>query len=250
MRDTEVRVYVISLPQSFVSQLNHVKDGLLSIAKLLRVLVNILDPHDRVYIDSTRLLALGVLNTSIEVSGLRLGDFPTLRDMILDHGCNYLFQLARSDDPSVFQLTHRTIYTMMNALRKHLKLQHELFLVYTLDRLAPPVMKKPSHLGTSVTVPKSGFFSYRPRTPGPHSPSLQLDDEIKVERDNTTQNKPPVIPVCDGARDLLLETLSQISSHPGYLVELFSNYDCDINAENLFDKVLDLLTKVDAKKTD
>jgi hypothetical protein len=48
----------------------------------------------------------------------------------------------------------------------------------------------------------------------------------------------------------LLETLSQISSHPGYLVELFSNYDCDINAENLFDKVLGLLTKVDAKKTD
>jgi brefeldin A-resistance guanine nucleotide exchange factor 1 len=248
MRDTEVRVYVISFPQSFVSQLNHVKDGLLSIVKLLRVLVNILDPHGRVYIDSTRLLALCVLNTSFEVSDSRLGDFPTLRDMILDHGCKYLFQLARSDDPSVFQLTHRTISTMMNALRKHLKLQQELFVIYTLDRLAPPVSKKPSHLGTSVTVPKSGFFSHRPRTSGPHSPSPQPVDETKVERGNTTQNKPPIMLVCDGARDLSLETLSQISSHPGYLVELFSNYDCDIHAENLFDKVLGLLTKVDAKK--
>ena len=168
--------------------------------------------------------------------------------MILDHGCKYLFQLAQSENSSISQLTLRTISTMMNALRKHLKLQQELFLIYTLDRLAPPVTKKPSHFGTSVTVPKGGLFSHRPRTPVPYSSNLQLVDETKVERGSITPNKPPVIPLCGGARDLLLETLSQISSHPGYLVELFGNYDCDINAENLFDKVLDLLTKVDANK--
>ncbi len=60
-----------------------VSDGLPSIVELLRVLVNILDPHDRIHTDSTRLLALGVLNTSFEVSGPRLGDFPTLRTMVL-----------------------------------------------------------------------------------------------------------------------------------------------------------------------
>ncbi|KAI9446656.1 Sec7-like domain is implicated in guanine nucleotide exchange function [Lactarius indigo] len=213
--------------------------GLPSIVELLRVLVNILDPHDRVHTDSTRLLALGVLNTSFEVSGSRLGDFPTLRAMIRDHGCKYLFQLAQSDNSSVFQLTLRTISTMMNAMRKYLKLQQELFLAYTLDRLAPPVTGKLSRLGTPV--PKSGFFSPRPGTPKSHSPSLELVAE--TENESPTPNKPSVVPARGGARDLLLETLSQISSHPGYLVELFSNYDCDINAENLFDRVLDLLTK-------
>ncbi|KAH9030672.1 Sec7-like domain is implicated in guanine nucleotide exchange function [Lactarius pseudohatsudake] len=213
--------------------------GLPSIVELLRVLVNILDPHDRVHTDSTRLLALGVLNTSFEVSGSRLGDFPTLRAMILDHGCKYLFQLAQSDNSSVFQLTLRTISTMMNAMRKYLKLQQELFLAYTLDRLAPPVTGKPSRLGTPV--PKSGFFSPRPGTPRSHSPSLELVAE--TETDSPTPNKPSVVPARGGARDLLLETFGQISSHPGYLVELFSNYDCDINAENLFDRVLELLTK-------
>jgi brefeldin A-resistance guanine nucleotide exchange factor 1 len=219
-----------------------ISDGLPSIVELLRVLVNILDPHERVHTDSTRLLALGVLNTSFEVSGARLGDFPTLRTMILDHGCKYLFQLAQSDNSSVFQLTLRTISTMMNSMRRYLKLQQELFLAYTLDRLAPPVTGKTSRLGTPV--PKSGFFSPRPSSPGSHTSSLELLEEADVEKGSPTPNKPSVIPASGNARDLLLDVLSQISSHPSFLVELFSNYDCDTNAENLFDRIIDLLTKV------
>ncbi|KAH9997514.1 Sec7-like domain protein [Russula vinacea] len=215
--------------------------GLPSIVELLRVLVNILDPHDRIHTDSTRLLALGVLNTSLEVSGARLGDFPTLRTMILDHGCKFLFQLAQSDNPSIFQLTLRTISTMMNSMRRYLKLQQELFLAYTLDRLAPPVTGKPSRLGTPV--PKSGLFSPRSSSPGSHTSSLELPEEADVEKGSPTPNKPSVVPASGNARDLLLDVLSQISSHPSFLVELFSNYDCDINAENLFDRIIDLLTK-------
>ena len=226
--------------------LTGILDGLPSIVELLRVLVNILDPHDRIHTDSTRLLALGVLNTSFEVSGPRLGDFPTLRTMILDHGCKYLFQLAQSENSSVFQLTLRTISTMMNTMRKHLKLQQELFLAYTLDRLGPPVTGKSSRLGTPV--PKSGLFSPRSRSPSPHSSSLELHDEADVEKGSPTPNKPSVIPARGVARDLLLDVLSQISSHPSFLVELFSNYDCDINAENLFDRVIDLLTKVHSRE--
>ncbi|KAI9452317.1 Sec7-like domain protein [Russula earlei] len=215
--------------------------GLPSIVELLRVLVNILDPHDRIHTDSTRLLALGVLNTSFEVSGPRVGDFPTLRTMILDHGCKYLFQLAQSENSSVFQLTLRTISTMMNTMRRHLKLQQELFLAYTLDRLAPPMTGKSSRLGTPVL--KSGLFSPRPSSPSSHTSSLELLDEADVEKGSPTPNKPSVIPARGTARDLLLDVLIQISSHPSFLVELFSNYDCDINAENLFDRVIDVLTK-------
>jgi golgi-specific brefeldin A-resistance guanine nucleotide exchange factor 1 len=164
----------------------NISDGLPSIVELLRVLVNILDPHDRIHTDSTRLLALGVLNTSFEVSGPRLGDFPTLRTMVLDHGCKYLFQLAQSDNSSVFQLTLRTISTMINCVRRYLKLQQELFLAYTLDRLAPPVTGKPSRLGTPV--PKSGLFSPRPNSPGSHASSLELLEEADVERGSPTPN--------------------------------------------------------------
>ena len=222
-----------------------ISDGLPSIVELLRVIVNILDPHDRVHTDSTRLLALGVLNTCFEVAGPRLGEFPTLRMMILDHGCKYLFQLAQSENSSVFQLTLRTISIMMNTVRKHLKLQQELFLTYALDRLAPPAMGKPSRLGTPVQ--RSGLFSPRTGTSRATSPALELLNEADAERGSPTPNRPSVIPALGSTRDLLLEVLSQISSHPSFLVDLFSNYDCDINAENLFDRVIDSLTKVDQK---
>ncbi|KAI0273816.1 hypothetical protein BC834DRAFT_855713 [Gloeopeniophorella convolvens] len=215
--------------------------GLPSIVELLRVLVNILDPHDRVHTDSTRLLALGVLNAALEVSGPRLGDFPTLRTMVLDHGCKYLFQLAQSENPSVFQLTLRAISAMMNTMRKHLKLQQELFLAFTLDRLAPPAMGKSGRLGTPL--PKGGLFSPRPGTPNLHSTNLELPEEAEAEKGSPTPNKPSAAPARGNTRDLLLEVLSQISSHPSFMVELFSNYDCDINAENLFDRIIDLLTK-------
>jgi brefeldin A-resistance guanine nucleotide exchange factor 1 len=166
--------------------------------------------------------------------------------MILDHGCKYLFQLAQSDNPSIFQLTLRTISTMMNSMRRYLKLQQELFLAYTLDRLAPPVTGKPSRLGTPV--PRSGLFSPRSSSPGSHTSSLELPEEADVEKGSPTPNRPSVVPASGNARDLLLDVLSQISSHPSFLVELFSNYDCDINAENLFDRIIDLLTKVHSYK--
>jgi golgi-specific brefeldin A-resistance guanine nucleotide exchange factor 1 len=128
-------------------------------------------------------------------------------------------------------------------MRKHLKLQQELFLAYMLDRLAPPAMGKPSRLGTPVQ--RSEIFSPRAGTPRTQSPSLELLDEADIERGSPTPNRPLVIPARGSTRDLLLEVLGQISSHPSFLVELFNNYDCDINAENLFDRVIDSLTKVD-----
>jgi golgi-specific brefeldin A-resistance guanine nucleotide exchange factor 1 len=130
-------------------------------------------------------------------------------------------------------------------MRKHLKLQQELFLAYTLDRLAPPAMGKPSRLGTPVQ--RSGLLSPRTGTPRTQSPSPEPLGDVDVEKDSPTPNRPLVIPARGSTRDLLLEVLSQISSHPSFLVELFSNYDCDINAENLFDRVIDSLTKVDQK---
>jgi golgi-specific brefeldin A-resistance guanine nucleotide exchange factor 1 len=234
-------VLLLRLPFS-LPDVDGISDGLPSIVELLRVLVNLLDPHDRVHTDSTRLLALSVLNTSLEVSGTRLGEFPSLRTMVLDHGCKYLFQLAQSENSSVFQLTLRTISTMMNTMRRHLKLQQELFLAYTLDRLAPPMTGKPSRLGTPVH--RGGLFSPRPSSPSSHTSSLELLDEADVEKGSPTPNKPSVIPARGSARDLLLDVLSQISGHPSFLVELFSNYDCDTNAENLFERVIDVLTKV------
>jgi brefeldin A-resistance guanine nucleotide exchange factor 1 len=54
-----------------------------------------------------------------------------------------------------------------------------------------------------------------------------------------------VTPARGETRDLILETLSQISRHPSFMVDLYINYDCDINCENVFERLIDFLTKVE-----
>ena len=213
------------------------------------MIINILDPNDRLHTDTTRLLALGILNTAFEVSGPRLGDFPSLRTLVVDHGCKYLFQLARSENSAILQLALRTISTMMNTTRKHLKLQQELLLAFTTDRLGPPITsnKGGSRYGTPNT--KGAPFSPRPGTPQTASPLLEPTPEDEIEKGSPAPNKTHALPAKGEIRDLLLEMLSQISRHPSFMVDLFTNYDCDINSENLFERLIDLLTKVEANLT-
>ncbi|KAF5372839.1 hypothetical protein D9758_001701 [Tetrapyrgos nigripes] len=219
----------------------HSEYGLPSILELLRVIVNVLDPNDQQHTDSTRLVALGVLNSAFEEAGPRIGKFPSLEALILDPGCKYLFQLARSDNMLVLHASLRAISTMFDTMREHLKLQQELFLAFTIDRLAPPV---PSAIAKSSTLGRrGGLASPRPGTPS-GSPALGLPEEDKdSEKGTSTPTRVLVTPARGETRDLILETLSQISRHPSFMVDLYANYDCDINCENLFERLIDFMTK-------
>jgi brefeldin A-resistance guanine nucleotide exchange factor 1 len=135
-------------------------------------------------------------------------------------------------------LALRTISTVFETTRKHLKLQQELFLAFTIDRLAPPVITTP-HLN------KKGTFSPRPTTPGSSTPTLVSEADLDTGRGSPAPPRhPKVSPARGETRDLILETLSQISRHSSFMVDLYTNYDCDINCENLFERLVDFLTKV------
>jgi golgi-specific brefeldin A-resistance guanine nucleotide exchange factor 1 len=237
------RSQCVFLAHLLVSQLNErtLPDGLPSILELLRVLINVLDPNDQQHTDSTRIVALGILNTAFEVSGSRLAEFPSLEALVLDSGCKFLFQLARSDNTSVLHLALRTISTVLNTLRKHLKLQQELFLAFTIDRLVPQNQTKTHH--PAVFSNKKGpSASPRPGTPAP--PNLApVDKESEYEKGSATPPRLLVSPARGETRDLILESLIQVTSHPSFMVDLYTNYDCDINCENLFERLIDFLTK-------
>lgn len=202
------------------------------------MLINILDPNDQVHTDSTRLTALGILNAAFEASGSRICDYPSLEGLVLDPGCKFLFQLARSENTTVLHMALRTISTVFETMRKHLKLQQELFLAFTIDRLAPPAVATPY-------LNKKGTFSPRPATPGSSTPSLVSEADQETGRDSPAPARhPKVSPARGETRDLILETLSQISRHSSFMVDLYTNYDCDINCENVFERLIDFLTKV------
>jgi brefeldin A-resistance guanine nucleotide exchange factor 1 len=212
-------------------------DGLPSIVELLRVTINILDPADQMHTDSTRLTALGILNTMFDVAGPRMGDFPSLIALVIDHGCKYLFQLARSDNPAILNLSLRTISTMFETMRSHLKLQQELFLAFTIDRLAPPI--PPSSVRKGVLTPTPG-------TPSNASPLLTATDISPESRKSVATPRPPVVPAParGETREIMLETLNQISRNPSFMVDLYVNYDCDPNCDNMFERLIEFLTQV------
>ncbi|KAK0448274.1 uncharacterized protein EV420DRAFT_1567117 [Desarmillaria tabescens] len=201
--------------------------GLPSILELLRVLVYVLDPNDQQHTDSTRLILAP-----------RITDFPSLEALILDPCCKFLFQLARSENSSVLHSSLRTISTMFDTMRQHLKLQQELFLAFTIDRLAPTLPK------AQQAISKKGIYVGSPRPGTPGTPSLgPVDDELQLEKQASTPPRLLVPPARGETRDLSLEILSQISRHPSFMVDLYTNYDCDINCENLMERLIDFLTK-------
>ena len=208
--------------------------------ELLRVLINVLDPNDQQHTDSTRLIALGILNSALEESGPCIIDFPLLEALVIDPGCKFLFQLARSDNSAVLSSSLRTISTVFDTMRKHLKLQQELFLAFTIDRLAPPLQPNLAIAG------KKGAYSGTPRPGTPVTPKLKphvIDLGTEPEK-GVASSRVSVAPAQGETRNLILETLTQISRHSSFMVDLFVNYDCDINCENIFERLVDFLTKV------
>lgn len=217
-------------------------DGLPSIVELLRVLVKISDPNDRTHTDSTRLTSLRILNTAFEVAGSRIGDYPTLMDIIQDEGCKNLFQLARSDNPKVLYMSLRVITSMLETMRTHLKLQQELFLSFSIDRLAPSVPTRAQIV--SLAQQKGLSVSPRPGTPVNGSSNSSMQSLGETEEENVGPSKPSIVPAKGETKELMLETLNQIARYSGFMVDLFVNYDCDVNCEDLFEKLVNFLTKV------
>ncbi|KAF8350870.1 Sec7-like domain is implicated in guanine nucleotide exchange function [Amanita rubescens] len=219
--------------------------GLPSILELLRVLVNVLDPNDQQHTDSTRLIALRTLNAAFEESGHYIPQYPSLKALIVDHGCKYMFQLARSDNIWVLQAALRAISTMFETMRKHLKLQQELFLAFAIDRLAQPSMLQLGKGQVPTVQGKKSSFTASPRPGTPALPSTNAAPEAEAETDKgiALSSRVLVAPARGESRDLLLETLIHISRYPSFMIDLYINYDCDVNCENLFERLIDFLTK-------
>ncbi|KAK2467063.1 hypothetical protein APHAL10511_001321 [Amanita phalloides] len=227
-------------------QLQRLAYGLPSILELLRVLINVLDPNDQQHTDSTRLIALRALNAAFEESGSYIPQYPSLNPLIVDHGCKYMFQLARSDNVWLLQAALRATCTMFETMRKHLKLQQELFLAFAIDRLAQPGLLqsgKGQMPATAHVKKSSSTASPRPGTPALPATNTVSETEADADKGTTPSSRILVAPARGESRDLLLETLIHISRNPSFMIDLYTNYDCDVNCENLFERLIDFLTK-------
>ncbi|KAJ9098681.1 hypothetical protein QFC21_004329 [Naganishia friedmannii] len=228
--------------------------GLPTLLELLRVLISLLNPQDLTHTDSMRLSALGVLNSALEAGGRHIGQWNELADGLKDEGCRYLFQLIRSENHQILTLALRTCATLFTTLLPHLKLQLELFLTFLMDRLTPTTLPPlPAHVlqiragagssrshrdsdkGTTVSSGGAdGGASDRPATPKlsatPTANAASLASPAPVTTAET--------------RELMLETLTQLMQmrNEHFMVDLWINYDCDVDSEDVFERMIAFLT--------
>ncbi|KAN0061081.1 GDP/GTP exchange factor for ARF [Thecaphora frezii] len=254
LRTTEAREHEADgadLEEAAGSAANEVHSyGLPAVKEVLRVLVSLLDVTNQQHTDTMRLLGLSMLASVFEAAGRSIGRFPSLRAIVQDTACKHLFLLARADNTTLLSLSLRCISILFETMREHLKVQHEFFVNFLIDRLAPtfPLSAEPWNdralsAGAAKRAHTAAVGNHRSNTPdvsaAPPAPPPAPPHPKGSDR----------APAHGEARELLLETMALLfrffdhERSTDYLVDLWINYDCDIDCDNLYEKMIHFLCR-------
>ncbi|CBX93961.1 similar to guanine nucleotide exchange factor (Gea2) [Plenodomus lingam JN3] len=212
-----------------------------SIRELFRVLVELLDPHDRQHTDTMRVMALRIVDVALEVAGPSIASHPSLANLAKDTLCRHIFQLVRSDNMAVLNESLRVAGTLLATCRNVLKLQQELYLSYLVACLFPRV-EIPMEPGIEPSLYEGV----------PQAPSLIKQPP---QQDSSSGRSTPV-PVKDrqklgleggarkpDAREAMIENLGGLVRIPSFMAELFVNYDCEIDRGDVCMDIVGLLSR-------
>lgn len=228
-------------PPSESSDLPEIKPySLPSIRELFRVLIDLLDPHNRQQADAMRVMALRVINVALEVAGPSIASHPALAVLCEDQLCRHLFQLVRSDNMYILQESLIVAGTLLATCRGVLKLQQELFLSYLAACLHPRV-EIPREPGIDPSlyagVPQAPtLVKSAPSQPGSgRATPVPVKERQKLGMEGGSR-KPY-------AREAMVEGVGALARIPSFMVELFVNYDCEVDRSDLCVDMIGLLSR-------
>ncbi|ORY18311.1 hypothetical protein BCR34DRAFT_554010 [Clohesyomyces aquaticus] len=213
-----------------------------SIRELFRVLVDLLDPHDRQHTDTMRVMALRIVDVALEVAGPSISNHPSLANLAKDTLCRHLFQLVRSENMAILNESLRVAGTLLATCRNVLKLQQELFLSYLVTCLFPRV-EIPIEPGIEPSlyegVPQAPSL-VKPLASQASSPSgratpVPVQDRQRLGLEGGAR-KPD-------AREAMVESLGALVRIPSFMAELFVNYDCEVDRGDLCMDIVGLLSR-------
>ncbi|KAI1425367.1 Sec7-domain-containing protein [Xylaria sp. FL1777] len=238
--NNDVEISSASAPSDAPDSLEIKPYSLPSMKELFRVLVDLLDPHDKQQGDTMRVMALRIIHVALEVAGPSIARHPALAVVAEDRLCRHLFQLVRSDNMAILQESLIVAGTLLETCRGVLKLQQELFLSYLVACLHPPV-----EIPWEPNIDPSLYDGIPQRPSGAKPPASQagsgratpvpVKDRQKLGMEGGAR-KPD-------ARQAMVESVSALARMPSFLVELFVNYDCDANRVNLCEDMIGLLSR-------
>ena len=213
-----------------------------SIKELFRSLVDLLDPSAKEYTDTHRVMALRMVNVALEVAGPSIASHPSLALLAKDTLCRHLFQLVRSENMAVLSESLRVAVTLMATCRSVLKLQQELYLDYLVSCLYPraeipndpnidPKLYEGVPLAPSSIKPSPAQQS----SSSGRSTPVPVKDRAKLGLEGGLR-KPD-------AKEAMVESLGALVRMPGFMTELFVNYDCEIDRHDLCADMVGLLAR-------
>jgi brefeldin A-resistance guanine nucleotide exchange factor 1 len=141
----------------------------------------------------------------------------------------------------------RTTSTLFSTMLPHLKLQLELFLSYLIDRLTPPTPSPlPLHLLNAASRPASPAASVSESAANTDDQPSGAATPADVATPAASTPRPISLlpPVPGETKELMLETLTQIALRPSFMVDLWTNFDCSTESEDLFERLVGFLTRV------
>ena len=227
--------------QDSSEQVNIKPYSLPSIRELFRVLVDLLQPHNRQHGDALRVMALRIIDVALEVAGPSIAKHPSLATLAKDDLCRYLFQLVRSDNMNLLNESLRVAGTLLATCREVLKLQQELFLSYVVSCLHPRVEIEdelgidPALYAGVPKTPKLVKPSPSPQTTSGRSTPVPLKERKRLGMEGGAR-KPD-------AMEAMVESIGALSRMPSYLVELYVNYDCEVDRYDLCEDLVGLLSR-------
>lgn len=211
-----------------------------SIRELFRVLVDLLQPHSRQHGDAMRVMALRIIDVALEVAGPSIAKHPSLAMLARNDLCRHLFQLVRSEHMGLLNESLRVAGTLLATCRGVLKLQQELFISYLVSCLHPRV-EIPLEPGIDPALYEGIPQTPKLMKPPPSQPSsgrstpVPVKDRQKLGMDGESR-KPD-------AREAMVESIGALSRIPGFLTELFVNYDCGVDRADLCEDLVGLLCR-------
>ncbi|KAL4890207.1 hypothetical protein BDV59DRAFT_185042 [Aspergillus ambiguus] len=211
-----------------------------SIRELFRVLIDLLDPHNRQHTDPMRVMALRIIDVALEVAGPSISRHPSLAALAQNDLCRHLFQLVRSENMAILTGSLRVTGTLLLTCRPVLKLQQELYLSYLVACLHP-----------RVEIPREPGIDPSLYSGVPQAPKL-----VKPPPSQSNSGRSTPIPVKDRqklgleggsrkpeTREAMVESIGVLSRIPSFMVELFINYDCEVDRADLCEDMIGLLSR-------
>ncbi|KAK6201186.1 GDP/GTP exchange factor for ARF [Scheffersomyces amazonensis] len=180
--------------------------GILCINEFLGILISMISPSNQYqHMESTRVFALSLINTAIEVSGLEVLNHPSLLALVSDPISRHILQIiTTTDSPALLSAALQLFSTVAIVLGRQLRPQFELTLSLIFKSILPDG-DKPNQNQKDVNT-------------------------ANVSRRNAA------------SKEMLIESLSLLwTRSPVFFTHLFIDYDCNFDNSDLSTKVLQSL---------